>query len=639
MVVIHRSKKQVRHESDATTLISEAPNPNQPPVFLALEDLKRGVLPHNDQLVAWLETLRSSPALGTAGLSPTGQSLMRDLQALITLIIRAVKERNQGELFQSFAYHASLSAANAQRQLNRSSRIPVVRGRRQRVYFGGVKDYQLEASRRELRMQTKGNAKQLYQTLQLMLTSADFREIVVQIQKLVSHLTQAQKQQLEQQQQQTSEPIKEASPVQGVKGEKFMTEHARVFVATSPAPPMGMPPAPFDDELRSLHSRIASTHDDLERLRTGHAIPTRFAMSPPPPIMPSAATHAIAEKEGLGDAPPPEYKKEERLSKFDRESFMADFKQLMLKVSSGKFRTSLSQMWSILTSMQMGSAATMMDSSHEQVVPTELRYDANFKAAQKDFIAILEAFAGGASLQSVLSHVRDMKAMTDADYELKDFVGDWQSFMKRCLDDPSYMDHDEYAHRANFLIDRTNDVFRERYRLKFNDTYAALRAFVDGWSNDEFTREAGALARKIIRQDLMGQAEVGDQGSSFFALNLLKPDLLKDFRSVILPNMLRSLAVIPLPRIIAERDDSRLILENIVLPAESLVPMDLQIKNRSSFSMHPKQEFLQQQGTAKNAWENGTVIRIGEIRTRISNVKFIIDHLSTFPKFKVSSLF
>ena len=51
MVVIHRSKRSVRHPHDATDpAVSEAPSPNQPPMFLALEDLKRGVLPHNATL-------------------------------------------------------------------------------------------------------------------------------------------------------------------------------------------------------------------------------------------------------------------------------------------------------------------------------------------------------------------------------------------------------------------------------------------------------------------------------------------------------------------------------------------------------------------------------------------------------------
>lgn len=617
MVVIHRSKRQVRHLHDSASIISEAPSPNQPPMFLALEDLKRGVLPHNDQFIIWLETLRSSPALATGGLSPTGQQLMRDLQYLLTLFIRAVKERNQNEVFQSFAYHASLSAATAQRELSRSSKIPVVKGKRQRVYFGGVKDYQLEASRRELREQTKGNAKQLYQTLQMMLTSAEFRDIVVQAQKLLTHLTRQQEQ-----------PPTPQQPVTAIEEKRYLTEHTKTFIATSPAPPIGMPAAPFDEELRSLHERISNTHDELQRLRRNEF--TTFASAP-------IATEPFNI---AAPTPPPEYKKEAAPSKFDREAFMADFKQLILKVGNGKFKTAIGQMWSILTSMQVGSgttAATMMDTKHEQVVPTELRYDANFKAAQKDFIAILEMFAGGASLSTILGHMKDLKAMTDQDYELKDFVGDWKGFVNRCLEDPGYMDHEEYRHRSDFLLTRTNDIFKERYRSKFNEAYAAMRAFVDGWSQDELTKEMGAVIRKIIRQDLMGQPEVGDQGTAFLALNLLNPDLVRDFRNIILPNLLHSLAIIPLPRIIAERDDSRLVLENIVLPAESLVPMDLQIKNRSTINMHPKQEFLHKD-TSRNAWENGTVIRIGQIRTRISNVKFVIDHLSSFPKFKVPKI-
>ena len=103
--------------------ISEEPSSQQPPLYMMIEDLKRGVLPHNDQLVVWLEMARRSPALDSGSMSPAGQQLMRDVQELLRLLVQFVKERNEKETLQSFAYHTSLSANTAQRELRRISKI------------------------------------------------------------------------------------------------------------------------------------------------------------------------------------------------------------------------------------------------------------------------------------------------------------------------------------------------------------------------------------------------------------------------------------------------------------------------------------------------------------------------------------
>ena len=62
----------------------------------------------------------------------------------------------------------------------------------------------------------------------------------------------------------------------------------------------------------------------------------------------------------------------------------------------------------------------------------DLRYDANFRAAQNELVLLLETFrVAGVSL-ALLKNLRKVRDEARRDYELRDFFGDWRAFLKRC---------------------------------------------------------------------------------------------------------------------------------------------------------------------------------------------------------------
>jgi len=171
-------------------------------------------------------------------------------------------------------------------------------------------------------------------------------------------------------------------------------------------------------------------------------------------------------------------------------------------------------------------------------VPAELQYEENLKAAQRDLLLLMERFSGGQNLSRVGPLVQQVQLQMAQDYELKDFVGDWQAFLRRSGKDVAYVDSEEFAHRAKFLVDRSQALGRqEKYSQPFAEMQSIFQAFTEGWKVDPTTSALGAVLQRIVRQDIM-QSSTGQTGRGSFLMALMRPDLMQDFRHVLLPSFL-----------------------------------------------------------------------------------------------------
>jgi hypothetical protein len=198
------------------------------------------------------------------------------------------------------------------------------------------------------------------------------------------------------------------------------------------------------------------------------------------------------------------------------------------------------------------------------------------------------------------------------DYELKDFLGDWQAFLRQCSKDRAYIDSEEFGQRAKFLVDRSQALGRDKYAQPFNEVIGLLQQFVEGWRADPLTAQIGAVLQRLVSQDILGQTD-GPARSSFFVA-MMRPDLMQDFRHVLLPSMLRNLHEIALPRIESVSDGDRLVLENIVIPAGGFIPVDLDVRQASTLRMSPRERLIgtirEKVRKARSGWSNTLRIRM-----------------------------
>jgi hypothetical protein len=130
------------------------------------------------------------------------------------------------------------------------------------------------------------------------------------------------------------------------------------------------------------------------------------------------------------------------------------------------------------------------------------------------------------------------------------------------------------------------------------------------------------------------------QEGGFSLFSVLKPDLMQDFRNVIIPSMLSNLHEIPLPRIESISNGNRLVLENIVIPAGGFMPVDLDVRQSSSLRMNPREKLLGRTGTsprektvrARSGWHNALRVKAAGMHTEMRDVRFEIDKITGWPK-------
>jgi hypothetical protein len=291
------------------------------------------------------------------------------------------------------------------------------------------------------------------------------------------------------------------------------------------------------------------------------------------------------------------------------DEIVADMRRLFQRASANpEFQKTIRDALSYLRALQATTSGAIREPTGP--IPGELQYEENIRAAQRDLLHILERFANGRSVDPLIQVGRRLQSSVARDYELKDFFGDWLAFIRRCLGDPAYLESEEYDRRATFLLERTRALSQSsQYRSDFDEANGALSDFLAGWQQDPLTRAIGDTLQRILRDDLRTGGPGTSRGNGLFLFNALNPDLIGDLRHTILPSLLASLHELPIPRIESLSDGTRLVLENIVIPAGGFVPVDLDVRSQARLRMSPR-ERLRGETRASSGWQNGLRIRM-----------------------------
>lgn len=588
-----------------------APEPT--PLYRFLEDWNRGIIPSNAAILNFLQTWEASPVLATdSRLSPAGLSLVRDIKELGAVLARVVAERNKDALLQRFVGHLRL-AGRIIRTGPRSGRLTLVEDlpHRRRVKMFGRRDVQIRTELQSRRQTVQQDARELWQLAQLMISSADFRGVITSIQKLAWRAVN---------QCPVAGPIATAT-TQGL-GLSPSTRENKVAVDPSLDP---MSEA-------KLHADLDRTRRQLDELQQTTRPPSEPTDVPYVEIY-EPRTRPLSQHTGEPGQQSQQQQQQQQQAPTGRDAsvdaLLDDVKALFIHIAANSdFRNSLQGIWIIFSRWQ--HEASQLPGT---VLPSDLVYDANFAAAQQDLITLAERFANGASLRPLISSIASFQRETRSDYELNDFFLDWKAFLTACMNDPVYMDHDEFRRRGRFLLDRTNDYAVKKYRPLFQENLESWHTFLQGWQQDKLTNEISRIVSHIVNQDLFGGASNGGRG--LLALGNIQTSLLADLRDVIFPSLLHALYELPIPHLEIEQGSMKVSLDNIVLPAALFAPADLNLQTRSSLHVTPRERFLsglsRRRPRATGGWRSGAHLALTGMRGDIPNIQFAIDRQS-FPR-------
>ncbi|OJD11993.1 hypothetical protein AJ78_07351 [Emergomyces pasteurianus Ep9510] len=184
------------------------------------------------------------------------------------------------------------------------------------------------------------------------------------------------------------------------------------------------------------------------------------------------------------------------------------------------------------------------------------------KHAMKRLQTILERFANSSSMDDLFDYIKDFYHAADEDPRLKDWFRSVDSFIRKCLREQGYVLEDSANEQWNRLYDEGQFLLRDRYRENTNLIVDEIKFFGDQFDQDPLNKAFGNSLQKLFH----------DLGYDSSGKIVFKDHLRKDITSIILPSLFERIRYLPLPRIEVSDPMADVVIENLVLESDNLLP-------------------------------------------------------------------
>ncbi|PGH17610.1 hypothetical protein AJ79_00971 [Helicocarpus griseus UAMH5409] len=175
---------------------------------------------------------------------------------------------------------------------------------------------------------------------------------------------------------------------------------------------------------------------------------------------------------------------------------------------------------------------------------------------------IIERFANSTSTDDLFDYIKDFYHAADEDPRLKNWFKSVNSFIRKCLREQGYVLNDEATERWNNLYDEGRFLLRDRYRDNTDRVVDEMRYLGDQFDQDPLNKAFGNSLQKLFH----------DLGYDADGRIVFKNHLRKDVTSIILPSLFERIRYVPLPRIEVSDPMADVVIENLVVESDNLMP-------------------------------------------------------------------
>jgi hypothetical protein len=247
-----------------------------------------------------------------------------------------------------------------------------------------------------------------------------------------------------------------------------------------------------------------------------------------------------------------------------------------------------------------------------------LRYEENRRAMLNDLKSIIEAFAGGYSLNPLIAMVDQLQLIYNAEWRWRDLLAEFGGFIQRAMRHPRYMESDDFIFKGADLVGRLRQMLGTQHPGIVNGVLSEAFSLINAFRQDGLTTDLYSSLRAVIT-DLALDPETGGFQ--------LKPGLLKDFRNEMIPAIMSSLRFIPLPRIEVSTDQFDVILDNVILSGPQIIPSLIEFRVENELQLSPRPEL------PDAYFLNVVHLAVYQVQVNIRNVEFAI-RKKKFPTFE-----
>lgn len=203
--------------------------------------------------------------------------------------------------------------------------------------------------------------------------------------------------------------------------------------------------------------------------------------------------------------------------------------------------------------------------------------DPAFNAAYLNLRTLLERFANNTSMQPIMDASNDIYIDVQKDDKLRSWFKEADSYVRRVLLEPGYIMTEESDKEGRRLRDDGSGFFEERYRPHREAFTNSVQHFFEEYAHDSLNVQFGEDWKHLTKDLLLNES--GDLS--------YKPHLWQDIRGVILPAFLNQLGYVPIPRIEYTDKQIDLVIENLTLEAQNILPNRVEFEARNYFKLSP----------------------------------------------------
>ncbi|KAK2629369.1 hypothetical protein QTJ16_000189 [Diplocarpon rosae] len=195
--------------------------------------------------------------------------------------------------------------------------------------------------------------------------------------------------------------------------------------------------------------------------------------------------------------------------------------------------------------------------------------DNALKLAEADLLLLIQRWANCTSTDDLFESINNIYRDADQDPELKSWLKNIDAYVRKCLKQQGYIMDDSATDEWNKLYDHGNFLLRDRYRNHTDRIVDEVKFLADQFDQDPVNKKFAASVQKLFT----------DLGNDKNGKATFKPHLVKDLTEVILPGIFESIRYVPIPRIEFSDTTMDVVIENLVIESDNLMPNVFEIAN------------------------------------------------------------
>ncbi|KAF8426692.1 hypothetical protein EV426DRAFT_636185 [Tirmania nivea] len=562
----------ISSSSDPARLQKEASIRRKLRTYEAILALRAGYMPSTDQLLQWARyAMRNSGVLDSRnrGLSPPGRQFVRDLRAWIEAVADLAEQKNGDDKVQDFLYHTSRAQVSA--------RLPSI----------GTSAAASTTDVHQLYSRLRLLFGLLYSSPEFRKLAHDFTVIARDMFADAASLT-------------ASYASRAAEKAQSAAAQARPSEDELAHVddpagAALPTKEQGDAAAPGRAGAGRTPSKAELRRQTVEKSRT-YAEETR--------------RKAYAAGSEIEDYLKHKFPKQRRDAVINRlKKVVADIQ------SKPDFQETFEFIGSLMSDYITHIKDTILQEGKKAKKDAQLQYDEHFTMALQRGREIIQAFAGGKSLDPIRDTLADVIRDVENDPDLSAFWEDVADLFKKMVREPGFAATDEADAEAHELFDRSKhllEIKTDTYNWHVGKLFNEVGAFTTAIQNDKANRRVVAASQKVWSDAVVVDSRHG--GVRF------RTKLARDMRDVMLPKLIEEIKYIPLPRIEYQDRDYDVILENVVLESDQFLP------HRLLFEAHTRAEYISTQTQAFTRSYSGATTRLSlyQLSLTLRDTSFVV---------------